>query len=164
MTPSDMSKAASLLGLTKNSKRMIDMLSVDAHKNIRHAPIIVETLEKHLQKVDKKTQTEMFLLRRTWKKVFPPKKLYVDICINAIDPAWPITAVPPTTDVNPKCFRQAPPAPNSQPPAAPPATPAVPPSVRIFSSLNTPQRIIKPTAASTILLLQNGETRFETNT
>ncbi|XP_033608498.1 uncharacterized protein LOC111867245 isoform X3 [Cryptotermes secundus] len=77
----------------------------------------------------------MFKLRQTWNEVFPPKKLYaVDVRVNAIDPAWPITAVPPTIYVNPKFFRQqAPPAPNSQPSstavsATPPATPAVPPT------------------------------------
>ncbi|XP_023705490.1 pre-mRNA cleavage complex 2 protein Pcf11-like isoform X2 [Cryptotermes secundus] len=47
----------------------------------------------------------MFTLRKTWKKVFPPEKLHaVDVRVNAIDPAWPITAVPPTINVNPKCF------------------------------------------------------------
>ena len=43
--------AASLIGLTRNSKRIIDMLSADANRNIRHAPVIVETLEEHLKKV-----------------------------------------------------------------------------------------------------------------
>jgi hypothetical protein len=48
----------------------------------------------------------MFKLRQTWNEVFPPKKLYaVDVRVNSIDPAWPITAVPPTIYVNPKFFR-----------------------------------------------------------
>ena len=48
----------------------------------------------------------MFTLRKTWNKVFPPEKLYaIDECVNAIDPAWPITAVPPIINVNPECFR-----------------------------------------------------------
>jgi pre-mRNA cleavage complex 2 protein Pcf11 len=56
--------------------------------------------------VDEKTRAQMFKLRQTWNEVFPPKKLYaVDVRVNSIDPAWPITAVPPTIYVNPKFFR-----------------------------------------------------------
>lgn len=56
--------------------------------------------------MDEKTRAQMFKLRQTWNEVFPPKKLYaVDVRVNSIDPAWPITAVPPTIHVNPKFFR-----------------------------------------------------------
>jgi hypothetical protein len=46
----------------------------------------------------------MFKLRQTWNEVFPPKKLFaLDARVNAIDPAWPITASPPSSiHVNPK--------------------------------------------------------------
>ena len=56
--------------------------------------------------MDEKTRAQMFKLRQTWNEVFPPKKLYaVDVRVNSIDPAWPITAVPPTIYVNPKFLR-----------------------------------------------------------
>lgn len=56
--------------------------------------------------MDEKTRAQMFKLRQTWNEVFPPKKLYaVDVRVSSIDPAWPITAVPPTIYVNPKFFR-----------------------------------------------------------
>lgn len=56
--------------------------------------------------MDEKTRAQMFKLRQTWNEVFPPKKLYaVDVRVQSIDPAWPITAVPPTIYVNPKFLR-----------------------------------------------------------
>jgi len=40
----------------------------------------------------------MFKLRQTWSDVFPPKKLYaLDVRVKSIDPAWPVTAPPPTS-------------------------------------------------------------------
>lgn len=51
----------------------------------------------------------MFKLRQTWNEVFPAKKLYtLDIRVQCIDPAWPITAPPPTPSihVNPKFFNK----------------------------------------------------------
>ncbi|PSN35931.1 hypothetical protein C0J52_07162 [Blattella germanica] len=141
--------ASSLSDLTVNSKPLINMLTMLAHENITYAPVIVQTVERHLQqvpaerklpvlylidsivknvgdtyttlftqnivstfcsvfeKVDEKTRANMFKLRQTWNEVFPAKKLYaVDVRVNSIDPAWPITAVPPTIHVNPKFFRQ----------------------------------------------------------
>jgi len=50
----------------------------------------------------------MFKLRQTWTELFPNKKLYtLDVRINHIDPAWPISAPAPQTattsiHVNPK--------------------------------------------------------------
>jgi len=50
----------------------------------------------------------MFKLRQTWNDLFPNKKLYtLDVRVNSIDPAWPITAPAPQTastsiHVNPK--------------------------------------------------------------
>lgn len=49
----------------------------------------------------------MFKLRQTWNDVFAAKKLYtLDIRVQCIDPAWPITAPAPTPSihVNPKFF------------------------------------------------------------
>jgi pre-mRNA cleavage complex 2 protein Pcf11 len=45
------------------------------------------------------------MLRRTWNEVFLPEQLYaIDVRVNAIDPGWPITAVPPAINVNPTFF------------------------------------------------------------
>ncbi|KAJ4452182.1 hypothetical protein ANN_03700 [Periplaneta americana] len=85
--------------------------------------------------VDEKTRSQMFKLRQTWNEVFPAKKLYaVDVRVNSIDPAWPITAVPPTIHVNPKFFRQqqavaTPAAPSSATVASTPASTATTPSL-----------------------------------
>jgi pre-mRNA cleavage complex 2 protein Pcf11 len=43
--------ASSLSDLTRNSKRLINLLTMLADENIMHAPIIVQAVEKHLQKV-----------------------------------------------------------------------------------------------------------------
>jgi pre-mRNA cleavage complex 2 protein Pcf11 len=43
--------ASSLSELTVNSKRLINLLTMLADENIMHAPIIVQAVEKHLQKV-----------------------------------------------------------------------------------------------------------------
>lgn len=60
------------------------------------------------EKVDEKTRMQLFKLRQTWNGIFPNKKLYaIDARVNAIDPAWPITADKPpqqTIHVNPKFF------------------------------------------------------------
>jgi len=58
--------------------------------------------------VDEKTRQAMFKLRQTWNDLFPNKKLYtLDVRVNHIDPAWPISAPAPQTattsiHVNPK--------------------------------------------------------------
>jgi len=40
----------------------------------------------------------MWKLRQTWNDVFPPKKLFsLDVRVQSIDPAWPITA--PSTSI-----------------------------------------------------------------
>ena len=49
----------------------------------------------------------MFKLRQTWASILPNQKLYmIDVRINNLmDPAWPITAMPPeqtSIHVNPK--------------------------------------------------------------
>jgi hypothetical protein len=43
--------ASSLSDLTMNSKPLINLLTMLADENIMHAPIIVQAVEKHLQKV-----------------------------------------------------------------------------------------------------------------
>ena len=55
----------------------------------------------HSKQVDEKTRQSMFKLRQTWSEIFNSKKLYaLDIRVNQIDPAWPITA-PPQIDPTP---------------------------------------------------------------
>ena len=43
--------ASSLSDLTVNSKPLINVLTILAHENIMHAPVIVQTVERHLQQV-----------------------------------------------------------------------------------------------------------------
>ncbi|XP_014281579.1 pre-mRNA cleavage complex 2 protein Pcf11 [Halyomorpha halys] len=72
---------------------------------------IVSTFCTVFEQVDEKTRSQMFKLRQTWNEVFPPKKLYaLDARVNAIDPAWPITANPPhgRIHVNPKFLNPVP--------------------------------------------------------
>ncbi|CAH1140150.1 unnamed protein product [Phyllotreta striolata] len=50
----------------------------------------------------------MYKLRQTWNDVFPQMKLYaIDVQISLLDPAWPVTAKPPSSSihVNPKFFK-----------------------------------------------------------
>ncbi|XP_033743780.1 pre-mRNA cleavage complex 2 protein Pcf11-like [Pecten maximus] len=58
------------------------------------------------EKVDEKTRQCMFKVRQTWNEIFPNRKLYaIDVRVNLLDPAWPITAQPPVENsihVNPK--------------------------------------------------------------
>ncbi|XP_075235212.1 uncharacterized protein LOC142332584 isoform X2 [Lycorma delicatula] len=67
---------------------------------------IVSTFCGVFEKVDEKTRAQMFKLRHTWNNMFPAKKMYaLDARVNAIDPAWPISASPPTSTsihLNPK--------------------------------------------------------------
>lgn len=47
----------------------------------------------------------MFKLRQTWNHIFPQKKLYaINVQISMLDPAWPVTAQPPSNKIhfNPK--------------------------------------------------------------
>lgn len=44
--------ASSLADLTVNSKPLINMLTILAEENIEHAGVIVDTVEKHLAKVN----------------------------------------------------------------------------------------------------------------
>ncbi|KAJ8919283.1 hypothetical protein NQ315_003867 [Exocentrus adspersus] len=66
---------------------------------------IVSTFCGVFKAVDEKTRGEMFKLRQTWNDVFPPQKLYaIDVQINLLDPAWPVTAKLPSKSIhfNPK--------------------------------------------------------------
>ena len=65
-----------------------------------------------LHQVDEKTRQAMFKLRQTWNDLFPSHKLYaLDIKVHQVDPAWPITAPPPSPEastsihVNPKFLK-----------------------------------------------------------
>ncbi|XP_011684445.1 PREDICTED: uncharacterized protein LOC105447883 isoform X2 [Wasmannia auropunctata] len=54
---------------------------------------IVNTFCGVFEKVDENTRASMWKLRQTWNDVFPPKKLFsLDVRVNSIDPAWPVTA------------------------------------------------------------------------
>lgn len=52
----------------------------------------------------------MFKVRQTWNDIFPNRRLYaIDVRVNLLDPAWPITAQPPveaSIHVNPKFLSQ----------------------------------------------------------
>ncbi|XP_056632001.1 pre-mRNA cleavage complex 2 protein Pcf11 isoform X1 [Diorhabda sublineata] len=66
------------------------------------------TYKKNEFKVDEKTRAEMFKLRQTWNEVFPQMKLYaIDVQINQLDPAWPVTAKLPSNSIhlNPKFLK-----------------------------------------------------------
>ncbi|XP_030745668.1 uncharacterized protein LOC115874602 isoform X2 [Sitophilus oryzae] len=68
---------------------------------------IVTTFSSVFKVVDEKTRSEMFKLRQTWNDVFPQTKLYaIDVQINMIDPAWPVTAQPANSiHLNPKFLK-----------------------------------------------------------
>ncbi|XP_012218940.1 pre-mRNA cleavage complex 2 protein Pcf11 isoform X2 [Linepithema humile] len=54
---------------------------------------IVNTFCGVFEKVDENTRASMWKLRQTWNDVFPPKKLFsLDVRVQSIDPAWPVTA------------------------------------------------------------------------
>ncbi|KAK5644187.1 hypothetical protein RI129_008032 [Pyrocoelia pectoralis] len=67
---------------------------------------IVSTFCSVFEQVDERTRAEMFRLRQTWNDVIPPKKLYaLDVQIAQLDPAWPVTAPPPSIHFNPKFLK-----------------------------------------------------------
>ncbi|XP_057662114.1 pre-mRNA cleavage complex 2 protein Pcf11 isoform X5 [Diorhabda carinulata] len=69
---------------------------------------IVTTFIGVFKAVDEKTRAEMFKLRQTWNEVFPQMKLYaIDVQINQLDPAWPVTAKLPSNSIhlNPKFLK-----------------------------------------------------------
>ncbi|XP_074026105.1 pcf11 cleavage and polyadenylation factor subunit isoform X2 [Leptinotarsa decemlineata] len=80
---------------------------------------IVSTFCGVFKAVDEKTRAEMFKLRQTWNEVFPQMKLYaIDVQINLLDPAWPVTAQPPSNSIhfNPKFLKKTTsPKPKSEP-------------------------------------------------
>ncbi|XP_076175712.1 pcf11 cleavage and polyadenylation factor subunit isoform X1 [Ptiloglossa arizonensis] len=71
---------------------------------------IVNTFCGVFEKVDENTRASMWKLRQTWNDVFPSKKLFsLDVRVQSIDPAWPITASPTSVSsgsihVNPRFF------------------------------------------------------------
>lgn len=57
------------------------------------------------EKVDENTRSLMFKLRQTWTEILPNKVLYsLDVSVQKLDPAWPVTAKNPTKKIliNPK--------------------------------------------------------------
>ncbi|XP_063987411.1 uncharacterized protein Pcf11 isoform X2 [Diachasmimorpha longicaudata] len=104
---------------------------------------IVNTFCGVFEKVDEATRASMWKLRQTWNGVFPATKLYsLDVRVQSIDPAWPITASPPTISsgsihLNPRFLSmsqvsstQAPAAPTPLAVPSPDLTPAKPNSKR----------------------------------
>ncbi|XP_017892802.1 uncharacterized protein LOC108632624 isoform X2 [Ceratina calcarata] len=71
---------------------------------------IVNTFCGVFEKVDENTRASMWKLRQTWNDVFPANKLFsLDVRVQSIDPAWPITAAPTSVSsgsihVNPRFF------------------------------------------------------------
>ena len=48
--------------------------------------------------MDERTRQSMFKLRQTWVELLPGRKLYaLDVRVNQIDPAWPVTPLPADT-------------------------------------------------------------------
>ncbi|KAG5886429.1 hypothetical protein JTB14_035721 [Gonioctena quinquepunctata] len=79
---------------------------------------IVSTFCGVFKAVDEKTRAEMFKLRQTWNEVFPQMKLYaIDVQINLLDPAWPVTAMPPSNRIhfNPKFLKSSTTSPKMEP-------------------------------------------------
>lgn len=61
----------------------------------------------NLAQVDEKTREQMFKLRQTWSEIFAAKTLHaLDSKVHQIDPAWPVSAPPPTILLNPKFFKK----------------------------------------------------------
>lgn len=61
--------------------------------------------------MDEKTRQNMFKVRQTWNDIFPNRKLYaIDVRVNVLDPAWPVTAQSPaepgSIHVNPRFIAQ----------------------------------------------------------
>ena len=64
----------------------------------------------------------MFKLRQTWNNIFPQMKLYaIDVQISMLDPAWPVTAQPPSNSIhfNPKFLKTTKPKPEITAPIVP---------------------------------------------
>ncbi|XP_015603412.1 uncharacterized protein LOC107271676 isoform X2 [Cephus cinctus] len=89
---------------------------------------IVNTFCGVFEKVDENTRASMWKLRQTWNDVFPSKKLFsLDVRVQSIDPAWPITASPTAISsgsihVNPRFLSMPQP---TTPTIVPPIVPAV---------------------------------------
>ncbi|KAF2355115.1 RNA polymerase II-binding domain [Trinorchestia longiramus] len=50
------------------------------------------------EKVDEKTRRKMYELRQTWNDIFRKSTLYgLDVKVQALDPAWPVTAPTPSS-------------------------------------------------------------------
>ncbi|XP_066589743.1 pre-mRNA cleavage complex 2 protein Pcf11-like isoform X2 [Prorops nasuta] len=85
---------------------------------------IVNTFCGVFEKVDENTRASMWRLRQTWNDVFPAKKLFtLDVRVNGIDPAWPITPITSSGSihVNPRFL----PRPQAAPAIVTPIVPSV---------------------------------------
>lgn len=75
-------------------QRMLICGSCHIKKNLFNMIIILTQIL--LLQVDETNRKALYRLRQTWNDVFSNKTLYdIDVNIQKIDPAWPITAVSP---------------------------------------------------------------------
>ncbi|KAK9497364.1 hypothetical protein O3M35_004697 [Rhynocoris fuscipes] len=84
---------------------LIDSIVKNVGKDYLHffTQNIVTIFCSVFEKVDERVRSQMFKLRLTWNDIFPQNKLLaLDVRVNAIDPAWPITARSGRIHVNPK--------------------------------------------------------------
>ncbi|XP_050689942.1 uncharacterized protein LOC126982137 isoform X2 [Eriocheir sinensis] len=59
---------------------------------------IIPTFCCVFEKVDERTRKKLYELRTTWNEVFAKSKLYgLDVKVQAIDPAWPLPVVQPSS-------------------------------------------------------------------
>ncbi|CAH1974031.1 unnamed protein product [Acanthoscelides obtectus] len=106
---------------------------------------IVSTFCNVFKAVDEKTRAEMFKLRQTWNDVFPQMKLYaIDVQISLLDPAWPVTAKPPSNSIhfNPKFLKSNPPQ-GKMKEETPPTVSANPPSTIDKETLLMQEKLIQ---------------------
>ncbi|EPB77467.1 hypothetical protein ANCCEY_03450 [Ancylostoma ceylanicum] len=80
--------------LVNNNKTQINLLTILAEDYQQYAAAIVDTIEKQIFTGDEAVRSALYRLRQTWGDVFNRSKLYqLDIKVNEIDRAWPLTAL-----------------------------------------------------------------------
>ncbi|XP_076041386.1 uncharacterized protein LOC143025504 isoform X2 [Oratosquilla oratoria] len=127
---------------------------------------LVHTFKGVFEKVDERTRKKLYELRLTWSEVFPKSRLYyLDVKTQVLDPAWPITAPQPTSNIhiNPTKIRtkkSAPPTPST---SASSST-AVPPNLDEMEFLRRHQQLLeleKKKVALQLLQLEKLDTKSE---
>ncbi|XP_018017984.2 uncharacterized protein LOC108674534 [Hyalella azteca] len=84
-------------------------------KNVKEDYIKLFQLKVHhlfahiFEKVDERTRRKMYELRQTWNDIFRKSTLYgLDVKVQALDPAWPVTAPTPSASVPSQSSRAKP--------------------------------------------------------